>query len=106
MEREVHAVLGPLGVEEKISVSLADNLRRVEDEFVATPIKSTNGHANLNGGLESGPGGLTWSDDVGLTAFLLKFGEGLGEFPLLHLDRRLTDRSQRTSQQNASTSPP
>ncbi|KAG8893301.1 hypothetical protein FRB99_002067, partial [Tulasnella sp. 403] len=33
IEREVHAVLGPLGVEEKLSMQLADNLRRVEDEM-------------------------------------------------------------------------
>lgn len=83
MEREVHAVLGPLGVEEKISVSLADCLRKVEDELIETPAVSSskgksNGHAN-GGGIEAA-GGLTWSDDVGLTAFLLKFGEGLGEY--------------------------
>ncbi|KAG8842018.1 hypothetical protein FRB96_006451 [Tulasnella sp. 330] len=85
MEREVHAVLGPLGVEEKLSVSLALNLRRVEDEMIQNPSNGKNTiRDGVNGGLESA-GGLKWSDDVGLTAFLLKFGEGLEEVPTRRL---------------------
>ncbi|KAG8919979.1 hypothetical protein FRC03_002174 [Tulasnella sp. 419] len=109
MEREVHAVLGPLGVEEKISRDVADCLRKVEQDVVCGPHGSlvreqqhpkqgswwsslgrkrdysplTNGHAN--GDTEETAGGLRWSDDVGLTAFLLKFGEGLEEVPTKRL---------------------
>ncbi|KAG9027451.1 hypothetical protein FRB95_007751 [Tulasnella sp. JGI-2019a] len=81
MEREVHAVLGPLGVEEKLSVSLAGCLRKVEDEMIGSP---PNGVVGGGGGLESA-GGLKWSADVGLTAFLLKFSEGLEEVPTRRL---------------------
>ncbi len=108
MEREVHAVLGPLGVHENISRLLADNLRNVESgedsdsgygqstEGVERPQErparsnSPPAQAPSGGGILSGllggnkkadaeEGGLKWSDSVGLTAFLLKFGEGLGE---------------------------
>jgi vacuolar iron transporter family protein len=69
MEREVTAVLGPLGVDEKLCRQVAQNLREVEmsTETVA-------------GGVN-----LRWSKDVGLTAFLLKFGEGLQEVPTKRL---------------------
>jgi len=43
---------------------------------------SSNGQAN--GGME-GAGALKWSDDVGLTAFLLKFGEGMEDVPTRRL---------------------
>jgi len=69
MEREVNAVLGPLGVDEKICRQVAQHLREVElsNEDVA-------GEPNLR-----------WSKQVGLTAFLLKFGEGLEEVPTKRL---------------------
>ncbi|KAG8893891.1 hypothetical protein FRB99_001653 [Tulasnella sp. 403] len=41
---------------------------------------SIHGH----GGLEDG-GSLKWSNDVGITAFLLKFGEGMEEIPTRRL---------------------
>ena len=71
MEREVHAVLGPAGVEEKLSRQVAQCLRKVEVDSngVGAPTgQSTNDNES----------GLRWSKEVGLTAFLLKFGEGLG----------------------------
>ena len=82
MEREVHSVLGSVGVDEKLSRKVALSLLDVE--------MSTGGEGPLNGAANgsfhrhasssSDPeeGGLRWSKDVGLTAFLLKFGEGLG----------------------------
>lgn len=94
IEREVHGVLGPLGVDEKVSMAVADNLRRVEDEFLAAnggycaPGKNNAGGRALNGsanGDVEGSSSLKWSDDVGLTAFLLKFGEGLEEVPTKRL---------------------
>jgi hypothetical protein len=79
MEREVHAVLGPLGVDEKISVELADCLRKVEDEMHGSGCDpAVAARLNGSGGVEAGANSLKWSGDVGLTAFLLKFGEGLG----------------------------
>lgn len=98
MEREVHAVLGPVGVEEKLSRQLATSLLLLEDQQNAA-----NTHSNNSGSDEAGKSSwfgswmtsnkkqsaandaessqsLRWSEDVGLTAFLLKFGEGLGTF--------------------------
>jgi hypothetical protein len=70
MEREVHAVLGPVGVDERLSRQVADCLRKVEVD--------SGGLGALSGPPSEEEGALRWSKDVGLTAFLLKFGEGLG----------------------------
>ena len=118
MEREVHGVLGPLGVEEKLSREVADCLRKVEAEVLcggsdrsrsASFSGSRSGSHSRDGTLVNGYGSvsnqangdnkwfswgkkngakqlgdgesgemLKWSEDVGLTAFLLKFGEGMG----------------------------
>lgn len=80
MEREVFAVLGPVGVEEKLSRQVAQNLLNVEMESSHKPTASMLSHSN---DIESDSDGLRWSKDVGLTAFLLKFGEGLGMVSLL-----------------------
>jgi len=77
MEREVHAVLGPVGVEEKLSRQVAESLRKVEVD--------SGGMGGVAGTPTEEDGALRWSKEVGLTAFLLKFGEGLEEVP----DRRL-----------------
>ncbi|KIY70251.1 DUF125-domain-containing protein [Cylindrobasidium torrendii FP15055 ss-10] len=77
MEREVAEVLEPFGVEEVTSRAVAKNLRDVE----------------LDGNTDSSPASpsdeeslsLRWSKEVGLTAFLLKFGEGLEEVPTKRL---------------------
>ncbi|KXN91553.1 Vacuolar iron transporter 1 [Leucoagaricus sp. SymC.cos] len=77
MEREVAEVLGPVGVDDKACRAVAQCLREVEDAH--------------NGGLASGSSNdaenqsLKWSKEVGLTAFLLRFGEGLEEVPTLRL---------------------
>ncbi|EAU84122.1 membrane fraction protein [Coprinopsis cinerea okayama7 len=80
MEREVSEVLGPIGVDEKTCRSVARCLREVEIE------ESANGEypasSSSSSDLETS---LRWSKDVGLTAFLLKFGQGLEEIP----DRRM-----------------
>lgn len=77
----MHAVLQPLGVDEKISVEVATCLRRVEDRLQDSEGSPQTGRNSESGGagaaLESA-GGLTWSKDVGVTAFMLRFGEGLG----------------------------
>jgi len=75
MEREVHAVLGPVGVDEKLSRAVAKNLRDVE-------VEGNEVGANvLNGDVEEGSV-LRWSKEMGLTPFLLKFGEGLEDISL------------------------
>ncbi|CAE6419839.1 unnamed protein product [Rhizoctonia solani] len=102
MEREVHAVLGPVGVSEQTSRSLATELRQVEVDVsahsTATPNSTvTKRHSWMSLGTwgrktampaqaveeESQP--LRWQEDVGLTAFLLKFGEGMEEVPTARL---------------------
>ena len=74
MEREVYAVLGPVGVDEKTSRMVAKSLRDVELD--------TEGEGSSSSSSSSAEdGGLKWSTSVGLTSFLLKFGEGLEEIP-------------------------
>ncbi|KDQ56772.1 hypothetical protein JAAARDRAFT_207842 [Jaapia argillacea MUCL 33604] len=91
MEREVYAVLGPIGVDEKTSRMVANCLRNVEVETVDEP---ESGESSRRASMSSGSGTvanmeeggvLRWSKDVGLTAFLLKFGEGLEEVPTKRL---------------------
>jgi vacuolar iron transporter family protein len=74
MEREVHAVLGAVGVDEKVSRQVAHNLLEVES---ATATEQNGGSSP-----EDEERGLRWSRSVGITEFLLKFGQGLGAFTL------------------------
>ena len=106
MEREVHAILGPLGVKETLSRLVAEDLRAVEDESydpaenrevspsagegVDRPLLSKSedqpsekkkwfwNWRKRQGGEEEGGLRGDANDEMGLTAFLLKFGEGLG----------------------------
>ncbi|KAH8987996.1 membrane fraction protein [Lactarius hatsudake] len=73
MEREVHAVLGAVGVDENVSRQVAHNLLEVEST------------AERSGGLPDEEHGLRWGQSVGITEFLLKFGEGLEEVPTRRL---------------------
>lgn len=93
MEREVHEVLGPIGLDESISRNVTGALLRVEAEMNqdSEPVESESWLRQLmkivarkpksNASNESGPSQLRWAKDVGVTAFLLKFGEGLEEVP-------------------------
>ncbi|THU86911.1 hypothetical protein K435DRAFT_822042 [Dendrothele bispora CBS 962.96] len=67
MEREFEEVLCPIGVDKS-------TCRACEEE--ATPESKTN---DVETGL------LRWSKDVGLAAFLLKFGQGMEEVPTRRL---------------------
>lgn len=86
MRREVHAVLGPVGVDEKASCAVARCLMKAEadaapedtsqrDVISRSSWASWTSTATLNDPESC----LRWSTDVGLSAFLLKFGEGLEE---------------------------
>ena len=108
MEREVHSILGPLGVKESLSRLVAEDLRSVEEDVWGD--RADDGSAPLgtgtegvvlvgaprsnsprtekrgwwkwgNAGREEDGGMRDGGDGMGLTAFLLKFGEGLGECP-------------------------
>lgn len=76
MEREVHAVLSEVGVDEKVSRMVARNL--LEAEIGSQGRAASGSRDSLASDEESN--GLRWSGDMGVTAFLLKFGEGLGQF--------------------------
>lgn len=78
MEREVHQVLGPLGLDEKLSRQVADALLRVEEDSDRAGDGPAQSSSSSSSSVESG---LRWAKDVGLSAFLLKFGEGLEEVP-------------------------
>jgi vacuolar iron transporter family protein len=70
IEREVAQVLGPVGVDEKICSTVAKSLLTLELE--------SEGRESDSRPPSVEDGGLKWSKDVGVTAFLIKFGEGLG----------------------------
>ncbi|KAG2136006.1 VIT family-domain-containing protein [Suillus clintonianus] len=77
MEREVHAVLGPVGVDESTSQAVTNCLRKVEEEpgfEERRPAPSD--EEKPSRGMKS---------ESGLTPFLLKFGEGLEEVPTRRL---------------------
>ncbi|KIJ16391.1 hypothetical protein PAXINDRAFT_155093 [Paxillus involutus ATCC 200175] len=76
MEREVFAILGPAGVDEQTSRAVTKCLRDVEYD---TSVDA--GNPSLDE--ESQP--LRWKSEVGLTHFLVKFGEGLEEVPTRRL---------------------
>jgi len=73
IQREVAQVLGPVGVDENICSSVAKCLLDLELE--------SEGHGSDSRPSSIEDGGLKWSKDVGVTAFLIKFGEGLEEIP-------------------------
>ncbi|KIR59657.1 membrane fraction protein, partial [Cryptococcus bacillisporus CA1873] len=104
MEREIHSILGPLGVKEPLSRLVAEDLRSVEDEIYGPPgaqgsegvmqgtdVVSESG--NKKWGLlnwrtkktEEEDGGVCGNQEMGMTAFLLKFGEGMEEVPVSRL---------------------
>lgn len=70
IQREVLRVLGPVGVDENICSTVAKCLLDLELE--------SEGHGSDARPLSTEDGGLKWSKEVGVTAFLMKFGEGLG----------------------------
>jgi VIT1/CCC1 family predicted Fe2+/Mn2+ transporter len=75
MEREVHAILGPLGVKEALSRLVAEELLEVEDEACV----AVEGVDRTD--VENAITQEKHDPNVGLTAFLLKFGEGMEEVP-------------------------
>ncbi|KII91673.1 hypothetical protein PLICRDRAFT_517057 [Plicaturopsis crispa FD-325 SS-3] len=74
MEREVLAVLGPVGVDEKAARMVAQSLRKAE-----------NNSAYDDAPADEETGLLRWQKGVGLTAFLMKFGEGMEDVPTRRL---------------------
>ncbi|TYJ57757.1 hypothetical protein B9479_001611 [Cryptococcus floricola] len=105
MEREIHSILGPLGVKETLSRLVAEDLRTVEEDIYGTdetvgaegvvtqsgrvtPIdskKSWNPLSWRKKPVEEESGGFEGTEDMGMTAFLLKFGEGMEEVPVSRL---------------------
>jgi hypothetical protein len=91
MEREVHSILGPIGVKEGLSRLIANDLRTVEEESLENASKMKSGSSGSwwkiwkkTGGIRLEEEGGTPENDgeMGLTAFLLKFGEGMGAYSL------------------------
>ncbi|ODN80859.1 hypothetical protein, variant [Cryptococcus amylolentus CBS 6039] len=105
MEREIHSILGPLGVKETLSRLVAEDLRAVEEDIYGTdetvgvegvvtqsgrvtPIDSKRSWNPLSWRkkhVEEESGGFEGTEDMGMTAFLLKFGEGMEEVPVSRL---------------------
>ena len=88
MEREVHAILGPVGVGQDVSRRVAHSLREVELGMMDQ--SNSNGHHEVSAAAPTDTErGLRWSHSVGVTEFLLKFGEGLGTRLSFYAGRRL-----------------
>lgn len=82
----MHAVLGAVGVEESLSRVVAESLLRVEAEQAEAGDWEDEQSAGSAKWWKFGLGkkgeegeSLKWSKDIGVTGFLMKFGEGLGE---------------------------
>ncbi|KAJ6624740.1 VIT family-domain-containing protein [Mycena sp. CBHHK59/15] len=84
MEREVADVLAPIGVDEATCRAVARCLRAAELPSASANSSSTTLNARPSD-LESSTESLRWSNEVGLTPFLLKFGAGLEEVPTRRL---------------------
>ncbi|GLB40002.1 putative VIT family protein [Lyophyllum shimeji] len=113
LEREVADVLGPVGVDDKTCRAVALCLREVEE--AGRRNGDANGHGDGDGNGHAPPddetASLRWSKDVGITAFLLKFGQGMGafsfSFPAFHAHRQADETAlttQRRSRADGSTS--
>ncbi|KAF9471403.1 hypothetical protein BDN70DRAFT_926161 [Pholiota conissans] len=77
IEREVLGVLGPVGVDEPTCRAVARSLHDVEDHTPEGGYHNVNGHpVDDREAL-----GIRMSKDAGLTAFFVKFGQGLEEIP-------------------------
>ncbi|EIW70564.1 membrane fraction protein [Tremella mesenterica] len=113
MEREVHALLGPLGVKEELSRLVCEDLRAVEEKSYEYEGNDQGGNAGLTSGVEPAvqlpieagevgrQGWFRWrlrkteeedggikgdvNQEMGLTPFLLKYGEGMEEVPVSRL---------------------
>lgn len=113
MERECHDILGPLGLDKSISRRVAGALLQVEADYIKVPsqrqskrepswfrdmlhriartpsaLRSRDAESlrNGNGSLQGDDVNLKVGDqDVGMTAFLLKLGEGMEDVPTSRL---------------------
>jgi len=95
MGREVHAVLGPFGVNENISRQLADDLLLLEHQQAAETAEYARTCQKISSRKKSWwragsskhdtESGSKWNEEVGLTAFLIKLGEGMEEVPTARL---------------------
>jgi hypothetical protein len=98
LQREVHSILGPLGVNPQLSRLISNDLQEAESSLRGTSVAGTNSAEgvelstrNEHSGSKSTSkmkriveskenGGSPDSWEQGLTPFLLRFGEGLGKF--------------------------
>ncbi|ORX37005.1 VIT family-domain-containing protein [Kockovaella imperatae] len=80
MEREVHSILGPFGVTESVSRLVAEQLSNLESLEAVEGIEKVKASSALRE-----QGGDAASTSLGLTAFLLKIGEGMDEVPVSRL---------------------
>ena len=101
MEREVAEIMAPLGLNAAICRRVAGELQKVETQFVPSqPSSTTSWFRSALSSIARSPrtklsssedGGhreenlKVGSNDVGMTAFLLKFGEGLEDVPTSRL---------------------
>ncbi|KIY49736.1 DUF125-domain-containing protein [Fistulina hepatica ATCC 64428] len=80
LEREVSQILAPLGVDDQACNQVAKSLADVELSSHTASDSSTSTSSDVESATP-----LRWSMDVGMTPFLLKFGDGLEEVPTKRL---------------------
>lgn len=103
METKVDEILAPMGIRSDISSAIANDLLLIESQFEPIPTarprtgiwntctnmlsKRRESYNSISSPeeVENGSSSEVASDDAGMTAFLLKFGEGQEEVPTIRL---------------------
>jgi VIT1/CCC1 family predicted Fe2+/Mn2+ transporter len=101
MEREVHEILGPYGLDQSVSRRIAGCLLKSEADFVKNPpsarspswfkqtlrkiARTPSALKDYESLPDHGGNLMVGCEDVGMTAFLLKFGEGMEDVPTSRL---------------------
>jgi VIT1/CCC1 family predicted Fe2+/Mn2+ transporter len=81
VEREVHEILGPIGVPMELSRQVANALHKEEmRQLLGEGASASDSSTAVSSNIEQGQGrsdGLKFSSTVGITPFLLQFGQGV-----------------------------
>ncbi|EJU04193.1 DUF125-domain-containing protein [Dacryopinax primogenitus] len=89
MGRQVHEILGPVGIDENASQLVANELRKIESANYGADGKEIRHRHLARKTVDAEKGSQAETDigaeDMGLTAFFLKFGEGLEDIPIRRL---------------------
>lgn len=83
VEREVHEILGSIGVPVELSRQVANALHKEEVRYRESGMNDAGSTTAVSSGMEQGGHGdsLKFASTIGITPFLLRFGQGLEPVP-------------------------